>query len=416
MKVLLLSNIFPPGFIGGYELGAYDVAIGLVNSGHEVRVLTSDYFIDDQKLCKVADVTRTLTWTTLTHELISPDQLETIYYSHRNLRELGQQIRAFQPDVVVAFNLMGLGAVSIIKYLQALKMPLVLYLMDNIFFGIDKNSELHVQYEKLFGPIRFQETTSIVAMSKNVTREISLALGVELPSVTYVPGWVDFKDDLKDLKPRDDGPTRFVFCSRVAPHKGVDIMLESVEQLVANGLDNFFVDIYGSGQVASFMQRVKAKNLDRHICYKGLADKKDLPLILSGYDALIFPTWEREAFGFVASEAAVAGCIPILTAGIGASEWFLDGIDSLKISRNVTSLYCAMSQILHWSDHELAKVRSRVLHFARKNFEFDRWLRVIEQVCSDVAVSASALSAGKQSRAAESAYLYLSTLLRGAFH
>ena len=43
MKVLLLSNVFPPGFIGGYELGALEIANHLTTSGHEVNVLTSDF-------------------------------------------------------------------------------------------------------------------------------------------------------------------------------------------------------------------------------------------------------------------------------------------------------------------------------------------------------------------------------------
>jgi glycogen synthase len=412
MKVLLLNNVFPPGFIGGYELGAYDVARGLTSKGHEVRVLTSDYFLDDQGVCEISNVKRTLAWTTLTHELIRPSLFEATYYSHWNLRQLGQMMRQFQPDVVLAFNLMGLGVISIVKYLQALKVPLVLYFMDNIFFGIDKYSALHQQYVRLFGRLSFDENTRIIAMSKNVVTEISVALDAGLPGVVYVPGWVDIAPDLSAPTPRKNGRTRFVYCSRVAPHKGVDIILDSVEELLRSGLDNFYVDVYGAGQVAPFMQRVKARGLDQHIFYKGVVEKKEILGIFACYDALIFPTWEREAFGFVASEAAFAGCVPIVTAGIGASEWFLDGIDSLKISRNAGSLCEAMSQVMHWPDAELMKVRSAAMRSARQNFEFHRWLQVIENVCSEAADVGVPSGMAEQSRAVESAYLYLSTLLR----
>lgn len=415
MRVLLLSNVFPPQFIGGYELGAYDVAIGLEKSGHEVHVLTSDYLGDDEGLCEIANVTRTLTWTTLTHELVRPGELEGIYYSHRNLRELGRVLRTFRPDVVLAFNLMGLGAISIIKYLQALKMPLVLYFMDHIFWGVDRNSPLHNHYKNLFGMFRFDEQSRVIAMSKNVASEIARTLDVAIPNITYVPGWVDLSSSLEQvLMPSEEGRIRFVFCSRVAPHKGTDVMLESVERLVESGLKKFCVDVYGAGHVASFMQRVKAKNLDKYIVYKGQAKKKDMLKILSNYDALLFPTWEREPFGFVASEAAVAGCIPILTAGIGASEWFLDGVDSLKISRNATSLYEAMSLVLHWPKDELLKMRGSAMRYARKNFEFSRWLPIIEQICRDASHVAPNGNLRSESKALESAYLYLSTLLRGA--
>ena len=41
MKILVLSNLYPPDFIGGYELGCRQVSDALRGRGHEVLVLTS---------------------------------------------------------------------------------------------------------------------------------------------------------------------------------------------------------------------------------------------------------------------------------------------------------------------------------------------------------------------------------------
>ena len=41
MRILLLSNLYPPHVQGGAEILAGDVAAGLENLGHEVMVLTS---------------------------------------------------------------------------------------------------------------------------------------------------------------------------------------------------------------------------------------------------------------------------------------------------------------------------------------------------------------------------------------
>ena len=60
MRILLINNLFPPGFIGGYELGVYDVARGLQAAGHDVRVITSDFFLDDQGAFAALPVLRTL--------------------------------------------------------------------------------------------------------------------------------------------------------------------------------------------------------------------------------------------------------------------------------------------------------------------------------------------------------------------
>ena len=41
MRVLVLSDLYPPDVVGGYELGCRQVADALIARGHEVRVLTS---------------------------------------------------------------------------------------------------------------------------------------------------------------------------------------------------------------------------------------------------------------------------------------------------------------------------------------------------------------------------------------
>ena len=43
MRILFLSNLYPPNVVGGYERLCYEVAAGLSARGHEIAVLTSDY-------------------------------------------------------------------------------------------------------------------------------------------------------------------------------------------------------------------------------------------------------------------------------------------------------------------------------------------------------------------------------------
>ena len=51
-------------------------------------------------------------------------------------------------------------------------------------------------------------------------------------------------------------------------------MIEAVEQLVQQGHTEFVIDVYGNGEIAKFLQIVKAKNLDKYIFYKGVYSKK----------------------------------------------------------------------------------------------------------------------------------------------
>ena len=413
MNVLILSNIFPPGFIGGYELGAYDVAQGLHLKGHRVKVLTSDYFLGDGEHNLNLEVERCLQCTTIRHEIIPQDNFLDHYYNFHNIRAIGNALRYFKPDVVLAFNMHGLGGISIIQFLQHLHVPLVLYLMDNIFSGVNFDSKLHRTYERLFGPLNFYKSTYCLAMSRNVVREVEATVRTSLREIDFVPGWVQLKLlGKRELRYHRKSLTRFVFCSRVAPHKGTDVILSAAHELVRQGHTNFTIDIYGAGEVPQFMQRVRALNLGQYVVYKGFLTKQEMLIALTNYDALLFPTWEREAFGFVVSEAASAGALPIITASIGASEWFLDGIDCIKISRNPESLRAAMSLIMSWSDEELVNARRKAMNTGWENFEFSRWLDIIEDRCIQLARGNLRRPDPAAVRRAESALLLLSSLLR----
>jgi glycogen synthase len=43
MNILVISNLYPPHYIGGYELACRDAVEQLRERGHQVRVRTSTY-------------------------------------------------------------------------------------------------------------------------------------------------------------------------------------------------------------------------------------------------------------------------------------------------------------------------------------------------------------------------------------
>src|SRR5436190_17861800 len=47
MKILVLTNLYPPHYVGGYELHCQTVVKALRKRGHEIAVLTSDHGVDE---------------------------------------------------------------------------------------------------------------------------------------------------------------------------------------------------------------------------------------------------------------------------------------------------------------------------------------------------------------------------------
>lgn len=141
MKILAISNVFPPGFIGGYELGVFEILNDLSHKGHSVRVLTTNYFGDPLANGEI-DVNRCLDCSVISHLPRERDFIRECYYNHLNIGIISSEIKKYNPDVVLCFNLYGLGPVGILKFLEFIKVPYVVYLMDNFFAGINANPYL----------------------------------------------------------------------------------------------------------------------------------------------------------------------------------------------------------------------------------------------------------------------------------
>ena len=387
MKILIINNIFPPGFIGGYELGAFDIAKALQSLGHEIKVLTSAYFVEKHDHQIELNVDRSLICTSISHENKPRDPIENGYYNFHNIRMISNLLRKFRPNVVIAFNLTGLGAPSIIKLIQATKTPLIIYLMDNIFHGIDKSSSLYSLYKSYFGPIQFSNSTYFIAMSKQVVRETQTTIDSDILNPTIIPGWIDLSVLQNAKLPYSRKKhTKFVFCSRITPHKGIDILISAVQRLSPSLQDDLVIDIYGDGLVSDYMNQIQSLGLSNIIHYKGSLPKELMIPTLSQYDALVFPTWEREPFGFIACEAAASGAIPIMTAGIGAGDWFLDGINCFKIARTPEALRSAMQHIMLLDNNTLSKMKNTTQNHATKTFDFDVWMSIIEKKCHNISL------------------------------
>ena len=215
MRILIISNIFPPGFIGGYELGALDVARGLQLAGHEVRILASDFMVDDAGAFPDLSVARVLECVELTRILVPP--LEQVrrgtFVNPRNLRRLASELIAFRPDTVLAFNTAGLGTLGLAQFCTGLDIAPVFYLMDDPFKELRRIPRLLESANRTFGGMHFLDAVEFIVMSNSLRAQIEASLGCSLRNVTIIPGWSHPQTDYDGLLPIPpaDGSVRFVF-------------------------------------------------------------------------------------------------------------------------------------------------------------------------------------------------------------
>jgi len=255
-----------------------------------------------------------------------------------------------------------------------------MFLMDDVFRSF-KQDGLHEIANRLFGDLEFLDLVSYISLSRTLWSEVTTTLRRDPPDVVIIPGWRDPTLDYAAMPPPtvdDNDAVRFVFASRLGSHKGPELVVVAAVELLKAGHTNFVIDMYGAGEIAALHQIIVALGVNEYVRYRGVLPKTEMTRRMADYDAFLFPTWEREPFGFVVPEAAAAGCIPVMTAGIGAAEWFSDGIDCFKIRRDIAGLTGAMLKVMDMAPRDREAMRRCCRETGLRLFSFDEALRVVE--------------------------------------
>src|SRR5918992_363446 len=107
MRILVLSNLYPPAAVGGYERMCRDVVERWRARGHEITVLTTT-FGNAQSDDRGVNRWLSLYWNG--EDVICPSLLQQIRLERANRRALARALRTARPDVI---SVWGMGALSL---------------------------------------------------------------------------------------------------------------------------------------------------------------------------------------------------------------------------------------------------------------------------------------------------------------
>ncbi|KQQ21071.1 hypothetical protein ASF48_11035 [Rathayibacter sp. Leaf299] len=381
LRLLFLSNLYPPQVLGGYEMTCARVAEAMAERGHTVRVLTTPTYLPPEP--SGVEVHRTLSLRTYFPlprtggEIAQLMHHESAVSRFENTRILLEELRDFAPTHVVAFNLIGLGGLALIDLLRAVDASWMWNLGDRVPNQlVDGLPERVLAVYGADDPLHFARG-EIVAVSSALVEAIE-AGGRPLGDVEVIGRGVSVPPDTgAERTYRDGGITRFTFAASLGEHKGVDLVLEAAAALAAETRD-FRVDLYGDGDVEGYRARAAEAGLDGVVEFHGARPREEVLAAHGRADAFLFPTWSGEAFGVAPVEAAAAGCVPIVTGTSGVAEFLIDGVDCLKITRSADSLLAAMRDVVTGAvDLEALGRRGRAT--ARGPLSFERSVELIER-------------------------------------
>jgi glycogen synthase len=342
MRVLTLTNGYPPHAYGGYELTCDDVMRRFREHGHEATVLTVE-----QRLAGVAETDEPhvrrkleLYWDwDRNRPAIPRSPRARLRIEQHNLTVLDEALRATRPDVVSVWH-MGALSLSLLSDLDARGIPMV--------FTVANEWPAHCQvldgWARLWRrwpvrprsiagvptrPPRLSHATFNVVSEFTRQRTMSRGAPWDLSGATIVSPGIDTDDfPLSAAKPREKWSWNVLYVGRIDPPKGVETLIRGFALLPPTAR----LEIVGGGD-AGYQQKLldQAHELgiaDRLTIHSLPRDQVRDRYVAS--DVVVFPSEWEEPFGLVPLEA-MACARPVVATARGGSVTFLRDRDNCVV-------------------------------------------------------------------------------------
>lgn len=337
MRILILTNLFPPHYVGGYELGCKEVADRLAARGHAVRVLTSTFGLNG---AEVADgVHRRLPneWQRTGGEYAWLLRRESA--SIRAFREVS---RDFRPDVVYVWNMARIS-IATVSEAQRRGRPVCYYVSDNWLAASDTDPWLSL-FGSPHGGRRRRAARSALRLLARARRLPTSIDGLDLRRAQFTSAYLR-RHTAEAGKPVSGCPIipwgvdsalfpfrsavgprpRILFAGQVVPHKGVETAIRALASLVADPAhSDVQLTIAGGSVIPDYVARMReqvvALGLDQNVRFTGMLSRDELRRVYQEHDILVFPSIWDEPFSITVLEAMSSGLAIVATPTGGTPE------------------------------------------------------------------------------------------------
>lgn len=334
MRILVISDLFPPFFSGGYELQSELQVNELARRGHEVTVLTSTFGIaQPQRNGNVYRYLNVRQWPGQNASSFARRryQLQWAASSRKNYRVAREVLDETQPEVVYAWNMNSINVQPLIAA-RDVQLPRVAFIADYWLADLKRALDLEPNAIKRAYHALLQGISSVQALGFAqlfICSETMLAhyreLGFEHDQMRVVyPGLsadllVD-SDALDTRFPRVDGCLSLLFVARLVPYKGLEVVLDALPQLLElAGFPRVTLDVVGDGDadyVTSLHRRVEDLGIAANVNFLGHVAFEDLVVLYRQHDILLFPSLWVEPFGMTIVDAMSQG-LPVIASNHG---------------------------------------------------------------------------------------------------
>ena len=339
MRILFISNYFPPFHIGGYEELCAEVAVGLANRGRKITVLTTHPYqqakAGDQQSFNKINI----------HRVLEPEvPLTPIYaslsffldYQHRtskNTSILDNLIQTSRPGLIFVWGGWNLPRDLFAKLEADISPPTVFYFAD-LWPTLPSAYQLHWQsparrkttylIKRFLGRIALKKlqtspnaqklhVKNAICVSEFICRELInknifnkgkiIHNGIHLNSFPLKP--------LQQIKLQS--PPQLLFTGRIVKEKGIETAIKTIAALKQHG-HKTELTLIGSIEptYSNRLQELSRQlSIEKQIHFHGYIPRKEIPITIREFDILLSPSNINEALPRNIQEAMATGLVAI---------------------------------------------------------------------------------------------------------
>lgn len=340
MRILIVTDLYPPYVRGGYELRCKETAEQLSQRGYDISVLTSRQGSESPQV--QGNVHQLLYFNTLSNvdKLAISDpfqackryyQFQWAYKSRKNYEITRELLATIQPDLVFIWNMRYIGLTPVLAA-QDFGIPAVFSIGDYWLLSLkselwDDPNYLKKKFRALvtgLGDFSRLDLRHLLPISK-VLKNAYIENGFPAENLHVISRGIQSKLILPTKAlgklPRDcNGNVKLLFVGRIEPDKAPDVAINALDRLRTEyGRGDIKLDIVGqgsSGYISSLENLVSELKLEKNVRFLGWLEHSAVLDLYSDYDALLFPSRWVEPLGGTVLEAMARG-LPVISSRRG---------------------------------------------------------------------------------------------------
>jgi glycosyltransferase involved in cell wall biosynthesis len=402
VKILVLSNLYPPYVLGGYEILCGQVTEHLRERGHEITVLTTRMPAGSGE----DDDPRVLRWLEPYLPFDRPPAIlrrQRLLIGRRNAAATRRLLAERSFDLVFVWSQLRL-TVGPLRVLKALGVPT----------AITQNDEHLATYLPAPPKLRLRslgayladrsvfawsmlpklDFAAVTCISERLKRDL-LQRGVAVPHAQVI--YQGIPVERFPQKP-DPGvihrPLRLLYVGQLHAYKGVHTLIEAAHRLAAEpGAGEIKVSIIGDGP-EDYRDRLAAAAAagNAEVDLVGKRAHDELPRAYREHDIFVFPSMWAEPFGLTHLEAMASGTPVVSTNDGGHAELLRHGENALVFEKGDSADLAAQIARLVSESGLAPRLAAQARRDVEQHFSLTRYIDDLEHFLARAAARASSVN------------------------